>query len=96
MKSKTECCNGNCNQGRDCPMRTTKKYRVKSTTYLNDTGGLTMLHYPQEKKWWGWKNISTHAYGPPVVFYGKCGDESALEFLAKYKEKYPKTEYRYE
>jgi hypothetical protein len=94
MKSKTECCNGNCNQGRDCPMRNTKKTRVKTTIHLTDIGSLHESHTPQIKKWWGWSNIYQHTEGLAVIFYGPEGKQKAIEFLQNYNE-YPKTEYKY-
>jgi hypothetical protein len=72
------------------------KYRVKTITYLKDNGDLFTHHYPQEKRWWGWSNINSDQYEPSVVFYGEKGNQKALEFIDKYKEKYPKIQYTYD
>jgi hypothetical protein len=72
------------------------KYRVKTYTYLADNGETHTHYYPQIKRWYGWRNISTYPYGPSVVFYGLTAEKKAVEFIEKYKENYPKVSYTYD
>ena len=40
-----ECCNGDCNQGRNCPMREESKMNVKEFLNLNYGYALALLYF---------------------------------------------------
>lgn len=40
------CCNNNCNQGRDCPMRMAQEAGIK---FPHKTNGDNPVHFPPEK-----------------------------------------------